>query len=121
MSINQIRDKHTPKGNTLKPTLRHGSNKTKMLHVLNRREWRGWLKKHRKIEKDVWLIYYRKKTNTPRILYNDAVEEALCFGWIDSQAGRRGQVGDAELIRQNPPSIGCRGSRRPQRRPPPKA
>ena len=84
MSINQIRDKHTPKGNTLKPTLRHGSNKTKMLHVLNRREWRGWLKKHRKIEKDVWLVYYRKKTNKPRILYNDAVEEALCFGWIDS-------------------------------------
>ena len=84
MSIDEIMDKHAPKGDTLKRTLKQGLDRTRMLHVANRREWRGWLKKHRKIKKDVWLVYYRKKTNKPRIPYNDAVEEALCFGWIDS-------------------------------------
>jgi len=56
----------------------------KLLYVTNRREWRDWLKKHYKSEKEVWLVYYKKHTGKPRILYNDAVEEALCFGWIDS-------------------------------------
>jgi uncharacterized protein YdeI (YjbR/CyaY-like superfamily) len=59
-------------------------DETKLLHVTGRREWRNWLRKHYKSEKDVWLVYYRKHTGRPRILYNDAVEEALCFGWIDS-------------------------------------
>ena len=34
---------------------------------------------------EIWLVYYRKSTGKPSISYNDAVEEALCFGWIDSQ------------------------------------
>jgi len=55
-----------------------------LLYVTNRREWRDWLKKHYKSDKEVWLVYYKKHTGKPRILYNDAVEEALCFGWIDS-------------------------------------
>ena len=49
-----------------------------------RKDWRNWLKKHYQTEKEIWLIYPRKETGKPRILYNDAVEEALCFGWIDS-------------------------------------
>ena len=56
----------------------------KLLHVATRQEWRAWLKKHYKREKDIWLVYYRKHSGKPRIPYNDAVEEALCFGWIDS-------------------------------------
>jgi uncharacterized protein YdeI (YjbR/CyaY-like superfamily) len=59
-------------------------DETKLLYVTNRREWRDWLKSHYKSEKEVWLVYYKKHTGKPRILYNDAVEEALCFGWIDS-------------------------------------
>ncbi len=54
------------------------------LHVTNRKDWRNWLKKNYKTEKDIWLVYYKKVTGKPRIEYNDAVEEALCFGWIDS-------------------------------------
>ncbi|MBI5842073.1 MAG: YdeI/OmpD-associated family protein [Chloroflexi bacterium] len=54
------------------------------LHVTNRKEWRAWLRKHYKTEKEIWLVYARKETGEPRISYNDAVEEALCFGWIDS-------------------------------------
>jgi uncharacterized protein YdeI (YjbR/CyaY-like superfamily) len=57
---------------------------TKTLHVTNRKEWRKWLREHYKTEKEIWLVYYKKETGQPRILYNDAVEEALCFGWIDS-------------------------------------
>jgi len=56
----------------------------KTLHVTNRKDWRTWLVKHYKNETEIWLIYYRKETEKPRISYNDAVEEALCFGWIDS-------------------------------------
>lgn len=61
---------------------------TQTLHVTNRKDWRNWLKKNHKTEKDIWLVYYKKATGKPRIEYNDAVEEALCFGWIDSIAKR---------------------------------
>lgn len=56
----------------------------KLLHVTERAEWRLWLEKHHHTQSEVWLVYYRRETGKPRISYNDAVEEALCFGWIDS-------------------------------------
>src|SRR5947209_19674397 len=54
------------------------------LHITNRDDWRAWLVKNHETEKEVWLVYYKKHTGQPRIPYDDAVEEALCFGWIDS-------------------------------------
>ena len=57
---------------------------SKTLYVTSRDDWRTWLEKNHETEKEVWLIYYKKHTNQPRIPYDDAVEEALCFGWIDS-------------------------------------
>ena len=54
------------------------------LYVTDRKVWRAWLAKNHKKESEIWLIYYRKETLKPRIDYNDAVEEALCYGWIDS-------------------------------------
>ncbi|RPH37628.1 hypothetical protein EHM92_02195 [bacterium] len=56
----------------------------KLLYVRDRKKWRDWLKKHYKTEKEIWLVYYKKETGKARVSYNDAVEEALCFGWIDS-------------------------------------
>src|SRR5262249_52200880 len=56
----------------------------KTLYVTSREEWRAWLTKHHQSETEVWLIYYKKHTGQPRISYDHAVEEALCFGWIDS-------------------------------------
>jgi len=56
----------------------------KTLYVTSREEWRAWLTKHYQAETEVWLIYYKKHTGQPRISYDQAVEEALCFGWIDS-------------------------------------
>lgn len=58
----------------------------KTLYISNRKEWRKWLQKHFDKEKEIWLIYPKKSSGQKRIPYNDAVEEALCFGWIDSTA-----------------------------------
>jgi len=57
---------------------------TKTLYVKTRSEWRNWLRKNYKTEKEIWLVFYNKASGKPRISYEDAVEEALCFGWIDS-------------------------------------
>jgi len=62
----------------------HKMNIKKTLYITNRNEWRSWLSKNHKTETEVWLIFYRKETGNPRISYNAAVEEALCYGWIDS-------------------------------------
>ena len=56
----------------------------KTFYAATRKEWRAWLRKNHRLKKEIWLVYYRKETGKPRIPYNDAVEEALCFGWIDS-------------------------------------
>ena len=56
----------------------------KTLYVKNRHQWRAWLQQHHATEKEIWLISYKKSSARPRIPYDDAVEEALCFGWIDS-------------------------------------
>ncbi len=58
--------------------------KLKTLYVTNRKEWREWLRQNFEKAKDIWLVYPNKSTGKSKILYNDAVEEALCFGWIDS-------------------------------------
>lgn len=54
------------------------------LYVTNRKAWRSWLAKNYATAPDIWLIFYKKGSGKPRISYNDAVEEALCYGWIDS-------------------------------------
>jgi uncharacterized protein YdeI (YjbR/CyaY-like superfamily) len=57
-----------------------------LLYISRREEWRAWLQQHYKTDREIWLVYYKQHTGKPRISYNDAVEEALCFGWIDSTA-----------------------------------
>ncbi len=59
---------------------------TETLYVTTRPQWRAWLKKNHAKKKEVWLIYYKKASGKKRIPYEDAVKEALCFGWIDSTA-----------------------------------
>jgi len=50
----------------------------------NRNEWRVWLESNHLIEKQVWLIYFKKHIMEKSVTQHDAVEEALCYGWIDS-------------------------------------
>jgi uncharacterized protein YdeI (YjbR/CyaY-like superfamily) len=57
---------------------------TKTLYIKTRNEWRIWLKKNYKTEKEIWLVFQNKSSGKLGITYEDAVEEALCFGWIDS-------------------------------------
>ncbi len=47
-------------------------------------DWRQWLMENHQSRQSVWLIYYKKKSDKPSISWSDAVDEALCFGWIDS-------------------------------------
>ncbi len=54
------------------------------LHFKDRTSWREWLKKNHSVSKEVWLVFYKKHTGRTNITYDAAVEEALCFGWIDS-------------------------------------
>ena len=61
-------------------------NNIKTFHAKTRIEWRKWLEENHQSEKSIWLIIYRKGSETPSIYYPEAVDEALCFGWIDSKA-----------------------------------
>jgi len=54
------------------------------VEVKNRAEWRAWLADHHDKEAEIWLVYYKKKTGIKSIDYESSVEEALCFGWVDS-------------------------------------
>jgi uncharacterized protein YdeI (YjbR/CyaY-like superfamily) len=56
----------------------------KTLYVIDRNAWRAWLEDNFGKENEIWLVYPKKSSGKKCILYNDAVEEALCFGWIDS-------------------------------------
>lgn len=58
----------------------------KTFYPATRQEWRMWLEENHDQEKSVWVIFYKNKSNTPTIRWSDAVDEALCFGWIDSIA-----------------------------------
>lgn len=58
------------------------------LPFTKRKEWREWLSKNHATVKEAWLVFYKKPSGKSRIPYNDAVEEALCFGWIDGKLKR---------------------------------
>lgn len=58
------------------------------IHPQTRAEWRAWLAQHHMDATGVWLISYKKATGKPRVEYEEAVEEALCFGWIDSKGSK---------------------------------
>ncbi|MFZ1219202.1 MAG: YdeI/OmpD-associated family protein [Chthoniobacterales bacterium] len=53
------------------------------LRVTTRKAWRTWLEKNHARKKEIWLVYATKQSGKGRVAYSDAVEEALCFGWID--------------------------------------
>ena len=51
-------------------------------------QWRAWLTKHHDRESEVWLIFHKRHTGKESIAYTDALDEALCFGWVDSLVKR---------------------------------
>ena len=56
----------------------------KTVVVKNRAEWRAWLTANHDKEAEVWLVYYKKKIGKTCVEYGASVEEALCYGWVDS-------------------------------------
>jgi uncharacterized protein YdeI (YjbR/CyaY-like superfamily) len=58
------------------------------IHPKTRLEWRRWLEQHHTRREGIWLISYKKAIGKPRLEYDEAVEEALCFGWIDSKPNK---------------------------------
>jgi uncharacterized protein YdeI (YjbR/CyaY-like superfamily) len=58
------------------------------IYIHDRTAWREWLEKNHSGKTGVWIVFFKKKTGKPSLSYEDAVEEALCFGWIDSLVKR---------------------------------
>ncbi len=69
---------------------------TDTLYVHDRNQWREWLTQHHATDNEIWLVSYSKASEKPSIQYLHAVEEALCFGWIDGIAKKM----DAERTAQ---------------------
>jgi uncharacterized protein YdeI (YjbR/CyaY-like superfamily) len=63
-------------------------------------EWRNRLAEHHQSETEVWLVFFKRHTGRPSIAYGDAVDEALCFGWVDSLIKR---LDDARYARKFTP------------------
>ena len=59
-----------------------------IIPMKDRRSWRTWLEKNHDRKQSVWILFPKKHTARTSVAYGDAVEEALCFGWIDSQVRR---------------------------------
>jgi uncharacterized protein YdeI (YjbR/CyaY-like superfamily) len=57
---------------------------SKTYHAASREEWRKWLDRNHATQKEIWLLFYKTQPGKPQVSYDEAVEEALCFGWIDS-------------------------------------
>ena len=80
-------------------------NNMKTFQAKTRNEWRKWLEKHHRSEDSVWLIIYKKDSEIPSVYYPEAVEEALCFGWIDSKAIKRDNKSHYQFFtKRNPKS-----------------
>lgn len=72
----------------------------KTLDVRTPEKWRSWLAEHHDSESEVWLVFHKRHTGRPSIAYQDALDEALCFGWIDSLVKR---LDDARYARKFTP------------------
>ena len=62
------------------------NDQLEQFYARDRQEWRAWLEQNHATARGVWLIFYKQQSGKPRVAYDEAVEEALCFGWIDSKA-----------------------------------
>jgi uncharacterized protein YdeI (YjbR/CyaY-like superfamily) len=78
------------------------------LDVRSRQQWRNWLQKHHDSESVIWLVFHKRHTTEKSISYDDSVEEALCFGWIDSLVKRLDD--DRHARKFTPRKLGSRWS-----------
>ncbi len=81
-----------------------------VFHCTDRTEWRRWLADHFECETEVWFVFPTKDSGEESVSYNDAVEEALCFGWID---GRAGTLDEKHALRRFTPRLPGSGYSQP--------
>lgn len=62
---------------------------TPAIHAPDIAAWRKWLENNHAKTQAIWLVIFRKESDTPSVYYSEAVDEALCFGWVDSKPNRR--------------------------------
>jgi uncharacterized protein YdeI (YjbR/CyaY-like superfamily) len=60
-------------------------NKIEIFYPKNQADWRNWLQENHLSKQAVWLVFYKKKSGIPSLTWSESVDEALCFGWIDSK------------------------------------
>jgi uncharacterized protein YdeI (YjbR/CyaY-like superfamily) len=72
----------------------------------SRKNWRNWLQKNHATKQSVWLILYKKNSGNPSLTYAEVVEEALCFGWIDSKPNKRDEESYFLFIAPRKPKSG---------------
>lgn len=75
-------------------------------HPTTRAEWRAWLVQNHTQDEGVWLISYKKATGKPNVTYDEAVEEAICFGWVDSKVNRLDEERTMQWFAPRRPSSG---------------
>lgn len=73
-------------------------------HASSRQAWRKWLEENHATKQAVWLVYYKKQTGVPTVTYPEAVDEALCFGWIDSTRRSLGAHQFTQLFAKRKPT-----------------
>lgn len=72
----------------------------KTLHVRTLEQWREWLADHHASQPEVWVIFHKRHTGVASLEYRDALDEALCFGWVDSLVKR---LDDQRFVRKFTP------------------
>ena len=75
----------------------------KVVSAKSRKEWRKWLEKNHQTESSVWLIIFHKRSEVKSVYYDEAVKEAICFGWIDSIANKRDSESKYQLFSRRKP------------------
>jgi uncharacterized protein YdeI (YjbR/CyaY-like superfamily) len=78
----------------------------KTFYAKDQKAWRNWLMKNHAKEHNVWLIIYLKASDTPSVYYNESVDEALCFGWIDSVSYKRDEESRYQFYSKRKPKSG---------------
>lgn len=88
------------------------STKSNQYYARDRAAWRNWLKEHHDKAMNVWLVIYDQKSKKTSVTYNDAVEEAISFGWIDSKPNKRDSESYYQLFsKRNPKSNWSKANR----------
>ncbi|MCI5057050.1 MAG: hypothetical protein MRY83_13125, partial [Flavobacteriales bacterium] len=78
---------------------------TKTITASSKEEWRKWLEKNHESKDSIWLIIYKKNSGKLSVYYDEAVNEALCFGWIDSKINKKDEVSYYQYFsKRNPKS-----------------